>query len=285
MAGDFDYVVDAAEDPDVAVLVTLSGITCEIDAGDSLPILALVAFVVAVNCAEHRWPRLLDGEVTGFSWADGLAFQIYNARGDAGKRQGGGAGFCGRRAGQRRNQDRAGFGLPPSVHDGAAIFADGFEIPFPRGGIDGLTDGAEDAKATQIVWLDPIHAPSHESADGGGGAVKDGNFVTVYNFPEAVLARKIGRAFVHHDGCAVRERAVNDVTVSGDPADVGGAPIKVFIAQIENEPGAPHALQQVTGGSVQDALGFSGGAAGVENVERMFGIKFEGGEVFLGFFF
>src|SRR6202167_6108151 len=134
MAGDFDYVVHAAEDPDVTVFVALSGVTCEIDARDSLPVLALVAFVVSVNCAEHGWPGLLDGEVTGFSWADWLAFQVHDARDDAGKRQSRRAGFCGRRARERRNHHGAGFRLPPSVDDGAAIFADGFEIPFPRGG-------------------------------------------------------------------------------------------------------------------------------------------------------
>src|ERR1700691_6708386 len=102
MAGDFDYVVHAAEAPDVTVFVALSGVTCKIDAGDSLPVLALVAFVVSVNCAEHGWPGLLDGEVTGFSWADWLAFLIHNARHDSGKRAGVRAVGFGGCAGERR---------------------------------------------------------------------------------------------------------------------------------------------------------------------------------------
>src|SRR6202046_2144424 len=185
VAGDFDDVVNAAEDPDVAVLVTLSGVAREI---------------YAIDCAEHRWPRLLDCEVAGVTGADGLALHIHNAGGDPGERKRCGAGFCGCCAGQRRNHDGTGFGLPPGVHDRAAIFADGFEIPFPRSGIDWLADGAENAKARQVVRFDPIYTPSHERADSGSGAVKNRYFVTVDDFPEAVLAREIGSAFVHHDG-------------------------------------------------------------------------------------
>src|SRR5580704_11450798 len=121
--------------------------------------------------------------------------------------------------------------------------------------------------------LDPFRAPGHESADGGGGAVKDGNFVTIDNFPEAIAAREIRSAFVHDDAGGVGEWTVNDVTVAGDPADVCGTPIHVVVAQIENQSGAPHALQQVAGGSVQNAFGLAGGAAGVKDVERMFGIE------------
>src|ERR1700722_5190202 len=147
MAGDFDDVIDAAQNPYVAIFVALGGITGEIDAGDFFPVLAVVTFVVTVDGAEHGWPGLLDSEVAGLAGAYRFTFHIHNARRDSGKRQSSGAGFRWRGAGQRRNHDRTSFGLPPGVNDGAAIFADGFEIPFPSGGIDGLTDGAEQAKA------------------------------------------------------------------------------------------------------------------------------------------
>ena len=67
------------------------------------------------------------------------------------------------------------------------------------------------------------------------------DLVTLDDLPEAIFARMIGRALVHHDARAVRERAVDDVAVAGDPADVGGAPVDVVVVQIEDEPGAPHA--------------------------------------------
>ena len=76
MAGDFDYVVDAAQHPDVAVFVALRGVAGEIDAGDAAPVFAGVAFVVAVDGAEHGGPRLLDGEVAGFAGPTGSPFRL-----------------------------------------------------------------------------------------------------------------------------------------------------------------------------------------------------------------
>ena len=52
--------------------------------------------------------------------------------------------------------------------------------------------------------------------------------------PEAVRLGLVRRAFVHEDRRAVRERAVDDVAVAGDPADVGGAPVDVVLLEIED---------------------------------------------------
>ncbi len=217
--------------------------------------------------------------------ADRLALHVHDARGDAGKRERGGAGLGGSGAGERRNQNRAGFGLPPGVHNGAAIFSDGLEIPFPGRGIDGLADRAKKAQAADVVRVDPVRAPGHEGAHGRGGAIENRDLVALDDFPEAVAARLIGRAFVHHDARAVRERPVDDVAVAGDPADVGGAPVDVVVAEIEDELRGPHALQEIAGGSVQHAFGFAGGAAGVEDVERMLGIEGKRGAILRGAFF
>jgi hypothetical protein len=46
-------------------------------------------------------------------------------------------------AGQRRDQDAAGLGLPPGVDDRAAAVADHAVIPFPGFRIDRLADRAE----------------------------------------------------------------------------------------------------------------------------------------------
>src|SRR3984885_11211957 len=285
VAGDFDYVVHAAEDPDVAVFVALRSVAGKIHAGDFVPVFAGVAFVVAVDGAEHGGPGFLDRQVAGFAGADWFAFHVLDFRDDAWERQSGRAGLCGRGTGRRGNQDRAGLRLPPSVHDGAAIFSNRFEIPLPRGGIDGFSHGAEQAKAGEFVRSDPLHAPRHESAHSGGRTVEDRDFVAVNNFPEAVFLREVWRAFVHHDAGAIRQRAIDDVAVAGDPADVRSAPVNVVLLQIENQLGAPGALEEIAAGSVQHAFGFSGGAAGVENVKRMFGIKGRGDIVLGSFFF
>src|ERR1700728_1162638 len=204
MAGDFDDVVDAAEYPDVAVFVALGGVAREIDTGNLVPVFARVALIVAVDGAKHRGPRLLNRQVAGLAGRHRLVLHVDDLRADAGKRQRGGARFRRRRTRQWRNHDRAGFRLPPGIDDRTAVLADGLEIPFPGRGIDRLTNRAQHAQTADVVLVDPLHAPGHECADRGGGAVENRDLVALDDLPETVFCRLIRRAFVHHDRGAVR---------------------------------------------------------------------------------
>ena len=58
-----------------------------------------------------------------------------------------------------------------------------------------------------------------------------------------------------------------------DPADICRAPKDVFVAHIEDVFHRRINSDQITAGRVQDSLRFSGRAAGVENVKRMFAIE------------
>ena len=73
------------------------------------------------------------------------------------------------------------------------------------------------------------------------------------------------------------QRAVDDVAVAGDPSDVGGTPVGVFFFQIEDPFGGEVGADGISAGGVHDAFGFSGGAGGVEDVERMLGVERLGG--------
>src|ERR1019366_223358 len=179
----------------------------------------------------------------------------------------------------RRDHDRAGLRLPPRVDDGAAFVADDVVVPHPRLGIDRFADGAEEAEGTEVVFVRPLIAPAHERADGSRRGVKDGDFVFVYDAPEAVGLGPIRCPFVHEGGRAVGGGAVGGVAVAGDPADVGGAPECVLLFQVEDVFRRQIHAEQIAGGAVQYALGFTGAAAGVENVERMFAIEFFGGAI------
>src|SRR5271170_6256030 len=123
----------------------------------------------------------------------------------------------------------------------------------------------------------PLLSPFDESANGGGSGVENVDLVTVDDAPEAVGFGVVGRAFVHQAGGAVLEDAVDDVAVSGDPADVGGTPVGVFFFKVENPFGSGVGADGISAGGVDEALGFAGGAGGVKNVERMFGVKRLGG--------
>src|ERR1039458_7287436 len=52
------------------------------------------------------------------------------------------AGLGGHRAGNRRDHDRPGLGLPPGIDDGAAVMADLLAVPHPGFGGDRLADRA-----------------------------------------------------------------------------------------------------------------------------------------------
>ena len=102
-------------------------------------------------------------------------------------------------------------------------------IPHPRFGIDRLADSAEQPKGRQIV-LERILSPHLMNApDRRRGGVKDRDLVPFDHLPKAVKVGIIRRPFVHKHGRAVRERPVNDVAVSRDPADIGRAPINVVV--------------------------------------------------------
>src|SRR5919109_3858856 len=118
----------------------------------------------------------------------------------------------------------------------------------------------------------PLLTGSDKGADGGGGGVKDVHLIFIDDLPEAIPFRPVGGALVHQAGGAVGQRAVDDVAVAGDPADVGRAPIGVFLLQVKDPFGGEVGAQHVAAGGVHDALGPASGATGVENVQWVLGV-------------
>src|SRR5206468_4289322 len=111
--------------------------------------------------------------------------------------------------------------------------ADRFVIPDPRLWVDWFSDRAKQAQGAEIPPRGPLGAPTHERAYRGRGRVEDRDAVSLDDFPEAIFLRPVRRPFVHDHRGAVRERAVDDIAVTGDPADVGSAPKHVVFLQIE----------------------------------------------------
>ncbi len=73
-------------------------------------------------------------------------------------------------------------------------------------------------------------------------------------------------------GGAGGQRAVDDVAVAGDPADVGRAPVDVVVAEVEDPLDGLLGEEVVAGRGVLDALGLAGRAAGVEDEQRGFAV-------------
>src|SRR5690606_28562997 len=118
----------------------------------------------------------------------------------------------------------------------------------------------------------------HEGADEGGRGVVDRHPVLLHDLPVAALVRGVGGALVDDLGGAVGQRTVDDVAVPGDPADVGGAPVDVLARLVvEHHVVGVGGLGEVAAGGVQDALGLSGGARGVEDEQGVLGVEGLGG--------
>ena len=82
--------------------------------------------------------------------------------------------------------------------------------------------------------------------------------------PETSGIRVGGRTLENHLSAAAGKRTVGNVSVSRDPADVGGAPEYVVILEVEGPLGGQDGMQQVAPGRVLYAFRLAGRARGVE---------------------
>ena len=76
--------------------------------------------------------------------------------------------------------------------------------------------------------------------------------------------------------CAVAQRAVDDIRVAGDPANIRRAPVSVLLFQIENQTRGEMGADQVSAGGVQNTLGFARCSRSIKDEKRMFRIELLG---------
>ena len=88
MSGHVQHVVDAAEQPEVAVGVALGAVAGEVDAGrPPVPVLLHVALGIAVDAAQHRRPRARQRQQPAAAPSNVLApARVLISARDAGKR-------------------------------------------------------------------------------------------------------------------------------------------------------------------------------------------------------
>ena len=227
---------------------------------------------IAVNAAQHRRPGPLNGQIAAAARADRIARLIQNRGVNAGKGLRGRAGLEGSYPRQGANQDGAGFGLPPGIHDRAAAAADMLPVPDPRLRVNRLAHRTQQAQGGHIVALGIFLAPAHKGADGRGRGVKDGAAILGDDGPEPIPVGIIRRTLVHHRSGPVRQRPIDNVAVAGDPANIGGTPIDIRLFQVENPLGSGIDAGQIAAGGVDDALGLAGSAAGVEHIEHILAV-------------
>src|SRR5690625_3581252 len=152
MSRDIDDVVNAAKDPDVAVVVGFGAVTGQEPAATVfgpviiIPVGIVEAFRVTPDgpSSTRSWPGHDDDPL--LIGGRGEAGFIHNRDVDTGKWAGAGTRFERRIGLARRDDGGPGFGLPPGVDHGhtfGSVTADVGARPLPGLGVDGLTDGAD----------------------------------------------------------------------------------------------------------------------------------------------
>ena len=91
----------------------------------------------------------------------------------------------------------------------------------------------------------------------------------VDNLPAAPRVGIGGHPLEHQSGGAVGKRTIDDIGVTGNPADISRTPINVTVLVVENVFVADGRVQQIACRTVLHTLGFTGRARGVENKERI----------------
>ena len=93
----------------------------------------------------------------------------------------------------------------------------------------------------------------------------------VADLPEAAGVWISGHAFEHDAGRAIREGAVDDVGVAGDPADIGRAPEDVVFLEVKDVFMRHRGPEEIAAGGVQHAFGLARGTGRVQNEQRVLG--------------
>src|SRR5207245_9944282 len=168
--GDRHDVVDATEEPEIAILVALGAVAREVDVVVLRPVLLHETVGVAPDAAEHARPRLAEHEIT---CRCRFALLVEHLGVDAWKQESRRARLENRERRQRRDEDVTRLGLPPRVHDGATAPADDLPVPHPGLRVDRLADGAEQPQAREIATLRVFVAPLHERTNRGRRRVTD----------------------------------------------------------------------------------------------------------------
>ncbi|MPL84631.1 hypothetical protein SDC9_30596 [bioreactor metagenome] len=268
---DVDHVIDAAGDPVIAVLVAPAAVAGEVIAAILGEIGLLEAFVIAPEGAHLARPAVRDAQhALAFGLADAhRGLRIEHHRLHPEERVGGRARLRRRRARQRGQHVAAGLGLPEGVDDRATALADVLVIPDPGLGVDRLADRAQNLDRAEVVLVDPFGALPHQRADRRRRGVELVDLVLLAHRPEPA-GIGIGRhALEHHRRRAIRQRAIDDVAVAGDPAHIRGAPEYVAVMIVEGVLMRHRGIDEIAAGGMHDALRFAGRARGVEDEERI----------------
>ena len=260
VTGNFQHVIEASHDPEIAVFIFPSAITAQVHIFEFPVVRFLIPLRISPHIAEHSGPGFADDDIPAFI---GSSFRTVFAEDRCINPKEGeccGTGFercCCR---ERGDEEAAGFGLPPGIHDRAAPSTDVRVIPHPGFGIDRFPDGTKNYEATHVAFLRQFIALLRNRADGGRSRVELRHFVLLDDLPVAIPCGVARHAFEHHRCCSITQRTVDDVTVSGNPADVRSTPVDIILLQIKHPLVGDGRIEQIPCSRVENTFRFPCGS-------------------------
>src|SRR5437899_6140217 len=123
------------------------------------------------------------------------------------------------------------------------------------------------------MFRHPLVAPANERTDRRRGRVENVDTIFFNDFPESIGLRPVWCSLVHDGRRTIRQRAVNNVTMARDPANIGCTPKNVFIADVEDVFHGRVNADEITASRMYNSLRFGGRATRIEEVERMLAIE------------
>src|SRR5205823_1921791 len=87
MSGDIEHVVNTANDPKISIAIAPCAVSGEIASLKLTPVLFLIAFLVSIDRAQHRWPWLSDDQFPAHICADLFATFVHHCGIDSKKCQ------------------------------------------------------------------------------------------------------------------------------------------------------------------------------------------------------
>lgn len=150
------------------------------------------------------------------------------------------------------------------------LLANLLKVPFPDFRSNGLTNGTQDTQVLHLV-VNVVVTSALEQTQSGGSNVELGDLVLVDDVPVAGEVG-VGGGTLKDNGSATQEQgSVDNVGVTGNPADVTTTEEAVVVVDVKDVLAAHGSTDQITRGGVHHTLRFSGGPGSVQQEQRVFG--------------
>lgn len=158
----------------------------------------------------------------------------------------------------------------PYVANVSFLLSDLLKVPLPDLSGNWFTDGAQDTQVLHLV-VDVLITGTLQQTQSCGGDIELGDLVLLNDIPVAGEVGVGGSAFENDGRATKKKRRIDDVGVSGDPANVTTAEEAIVVMNVKDVLAGHRGTKEVAGSSVHNTLGLTSRTRGVEEEEGVLG--------------